>query len=83
MFQVGDLVRNANPQCKHYGSVGIVNSIQALDNDMGDIIKYIVTNYGDTFKPGMALMKTPNQLEFIDNHEDWDEHDHHDMRDNF
>jgi hypothetical protein len=31
----------------------------------------------------MALMKTPNQLEFIDNHEDWDEHDHHDMRDNF
>jgi len=83
MFQVGDLVRNVNPQCKHYGSVGIVNSIQALDNDMGDIIKYIVTNYGDTFKPGMALMKTPNQLEFIDNHEDWDEHDHHDMRDNF
>lgn len=65
MFQVGDLVRNVNPQCKHYGSVGIVNSIQALDNDMGDVIKYIVTNYGDTFKPGMALMKTPDQLKLF------------------
>lgn len=66
IFQVGDMVRNINPQCKHYGSTGIVNAIQALDGDMGNIVKYIVTNFGDTFKPGMALMKTPDQLEPMD-----------------
>jgi hypothetical protein len=66
IFQVGDMVRNINPQCKHYGSTGIVNTIQALDGDMGNIVKYIVTNFGDTFKPGMALMKTPEQLEPMD-----------------
>ena len=66
IFQVGDIVRNVNPQCNHYGSTGIVNAIQALDGDMGNIVKYIVTNFGDTFKPGMALMKTPDQLELMD-----------------
>ena len=66
IFQVGDIVRNVNPQCNHYGSTGIVNAIQALDGDMGNIVKYIVTNFGDTFKPGMALMKSPDQLELMD-----------------
>lgn len=66
IFQVGDIVRNVNPQCNHYGSTGIVNAIQALDGDMGNIVKYIVTNFGDTFKPGMTLMKTPEQLELMD-----------------
>jgi hypothetical protein len=66
IFQVGDIVRNVNPQCNHYGSTGIVNAIQALDGDMGNIVKYIVTNFGDTFKPGMTLMKTPDQLELMD-----------------
>lgn len=63
IIRVGDMVRNINPQCDHYGSTGIVNAIQALDGDIGNIVKYIVTNFGDTFKPGMALMKTPDQLE--------------------
>lgn len=77
IFQVGDMVRNINPQCNHYGSTGIVNAIQALDGDMGNIVKYIVTNFGDTFKPGMALMKTPDQLEPMDAHHtnDWDDWD--------
>lgn len=66
VFQVGDMVRNVNPQCNHYGSTGIVNAIQALDGDMGNIVKYVVTNFGDAFKPGMALMKTPDQLELMD-----------------
>ena len=64
VFQAGDIIKNTNPQCKHYGSMGIVQSIEDM-NDTGILVKYLVTNQGNTFKPGMALMKSPDQLEIV------------------
>ena len=76
VFQVGDVIRNTNPQCKHFGSTGIVQSVMDMDDNVGQLIKYLVTNYGDTFKPGMSLTKTPDQLTPVDsNHNDWDDWD--------
>ena len=61
-FQVGDIINNVNPNCMHFGSTGIVQKIIDLPNEMGQLIKYTVTNSGDTFKPGDSLTKTPDQL---------------------
>ena len=76
IFQVGDIIRNTNPRCAHYGSAGIVQNVIDMDDDIGQLIKYLVTNYGDTFKPGMTLTKTPDQLQPYDEYEnDWDDWD--------
>jgi hypothetical protein len=56
IYQVGDMVQNVNPTCPHHGSKGIVMSIEP------DELTYSVTNSGDTFKPGMRLTKTLDQL---------------------
>jgi hypothetical protein len=78
IFQVGDVIRNTNPQCKHFGSMGIVQSVMDMDDNIGQLIKYLVTNYGDTFKPGMSLTKTPDQLEPMDDYDnDWDDWENH------
>lgn len=63
IFQVGDMVKNTNPSCKHFGSQGVVNQIIDMPNDIGQLIKYIVMNQGSTFKPGTILTKTFDQLE--------------------
>jgi inner membrane protein involved in colicin E2 resistance len=70
MFQVGDMIHNTNPSCQHYGSKGIVMSVDD-DEFVGPIVRYRVTNTGDTFKPGMTLDKTIDQLALIPD-EDWD-----------
>jgi hypothetical protein len=57
IYQVGDIVQNVNPTCPHHGSKGIVMSVEP------DELTYSVTNSGDTFKPGMRLTKTLDQLE--------------------
>ena len=57
IYQVGDLVQNINPTCPHHGSKGIVMSVEPEE------LTYSVTNSGDTFKPGMRLTKTLDQLE--------------------
>ena len=57
IYQVGDLVQNVNPTCPHHGSKGIVMSVEPEE------LTYSVTNSGDTFKPGMRLTKTLDQLE--------------------
>ena len=49
--------------CKHYGSIGVVKKVIDLPNDMGKVVIYTVGNSGPTYKPGMSLTKTPNQLE--------------------
>jgi hypothetical protein len=77
-IQVGDMIQNTNPNCMHYGSMGIVQKIMDLPNDMGQVVKYSVTNSGDTYKAGDTLMKTMDQLSAIedddwnDDMEDWD-----------
>ena len=62
MFQVGDIVNNVNPQCNHFGSMGIVQDLINLPNEMGTLVKYMVTNHGGTYTPGMMLTKTMDQL---------------------
>ena len=62
MFQVGDIVNNVNPQCNHFGSMGIVQKLITLPNEMGTLVKYMVTNHGSTYTPGMMLTKTMDQL---------------------
>ena len=59
IYQVGDLVQNVNPTCPHHGSKGIVMSVEPEE------LTYSVTNSGDTFKPGVSLTKTLDQLEAI------------------
>lgn len=86
MFQVGDIVNNVNPQCNHFGSMGIVQKLITLPNEMGTLVKYMVTNHGGTYTPGMMLTKTMDQLapvgpsvpDDMDYDEDYDSGDYDD-----
>ena len=62
-FGVGDIVKNKNTSCPHHGSMGIVQKIMKLANDMGMVVKYRVVNSGPTYNPGDSLIKTMDQLE--------------------
>lgn len=64
-IQVGDMIQNVNTSCMHYGSMGIVQRIMDLPNDMEQLVKYSVTNSGDTYKAGDTLTKTIGQLSLI------------------
>jgi len=64
-FGVGDIVKNKNKGCKHYGSIGVVKKLMRLANDMGVVALYTVVNSGPTFMPGQVLAKTIDQLEPI------------------
>lgn len=59
---IGDLVKNNNTGCKHYQSEGEVLDIKDLNDDMGKIIVYRVSNSGDAYSPGDILEKTLDQL---------------------
>ena len=65
-FQNGVRVLNINPNCKHYGSEGIVKEIKSLPDDMGMVVSYEVTNNGATFKEGDILTKTIDQLKVLE-----------------
>lgn len=65
-IQVGGMVQNINPDCMHYGSMGTVDKMIALPGDVGTVVKYTVTNDGDTFSAGDVLMKTMDQLIPVD-----------------
>lgn len=56
-IQVGDTVKNINPTCTHFKSIGIVTFV----HDDGDIT-YKVTNSGPTYEPGNELTKSQDQL---------------------
>ena len=62
-FGTGDIVKNINPSCEHFGSIGVVKKIMDLPNGMGKVAVYTVGNSGPTYKPGMSLTKTTDQLE--------------------
>jgi len=64
-FGTGDIVKNVNPDCEHFGSIGVVKKIIDLPNGMGTVAVYTVGNSGSTYKPGMSLTKTLDQLEKI------------------
>ena len=62
-FGVGDIVKNKNTSCPHYGSKGIVQKRMDLANKIGKVAVYRVVNKGATYKPGDVLTKTMDQLE--------------------
>ena len=59
---VGDQVQNTNKNCKHFGSEGVVVSIDDLPSESGKTITYKVANDGDSYYSGMELTKTLDQL---------------------
>lgn len=63
---VGDLVQNVNPNCKHHGSKGIVVGISSLDNDAGKLISYQCSNCGPAWSKGDVLEKTMDQLSSLE-----------------
>ena len=64
--EVGQIVENINPGCKHFGSKGRVLSLNGLDDDRGTTVVYLVSNTnGDTYRAGDTLEKTLDQLEVI------------------
>jgi hypothetical protein len=64
-IKVGDMVRNTNTSCPHHKSQGMVKKIIPMPNDVGNLIKYIVMNQGDTYQAGDVLTKTIDQLEVM------------------
>jgi hypothetical protein len=61
----GDRVKNINSNCKHFGSEGIVESLEELPGYMGNVVLYRTTNTGETWKNGEILKKTEIQLQKI------------------
>lgn len=61
-YESGSMVKNINPSCTHFGSEGIVESVETLPNQIGKVVKYRVTNDGPTYKKGDILTKTKDQL---------------------
>ena len=64
-FKKGDIVKNINQSCTHYGSEGIVDDVEPLDDDMGYVVKYQTTNSGPTWNKGQTLKKTEVQLQKV------------------
>lgn len=60
--KIGDKVKNNNPSCKHYKSIGTVTNIKSLKEDTGKTITYKVENDGETYCKGQFLNKTMDQL---------------------
>ena len=58
----GDKVKNINTSCTHYGSEGIVEELEPLPDNMGNVVVYKTTNNGPTWKEGDTLKKTEVQL---------------------
>lgn len=61
-FKIGDIVKNVNAACKHYGSIGPVTDIEQLPDDAGDLVVYRTVNAGDNWTIGQTLKKTEIQL---------------------
>jgi hypothetical protein len=63
--KIGDTVINTNPGCQHFGSEGIVLSVDTLPGDAGKTAEYQCTNGGTTWSLGDVLTKTLDQLDLI------------------
>ena len=52
----GDIVKDVNPSCPHYGAMGKVKSVNPRS------VVFVVMNKGKNFKPGMELEKSHDQM---------------------
>ena len=55
----GDIVKDVNPTCPHYGAQGKVKSVNPKS------VVFVVMNKGKNFKPGMELEKSHDQMKKI------------------
>ena len=55
----GDIVKDVNPTCPHYGAMGKVKSVNPRS------VVFVVMNKGKNFKPGMELEKSHDQMKKI------------------
>jgi len=62
---IGNAVVNTNPGCQHFGSEGIVVSVDALPGSAGKTATYQCTNGGSTWSLGDVLTKTLDQLDLM------------------
>lgn len=69
-IQSGDVVKNINTVCKHFGSQGVVEMVDKLPDEIGYVISYRTTNAGKTWEPGQILKKTADQLQKIEDDTD-------------
>jgi len=58
-YGVGDVVKDVNPTCPHYGAEGKVKSVNPKS------VVFVVMNKGKNFKPGMELEKSHDQMKKI------------------
>jgi outer membrane protein OmpA-like peptidoglycan-associated protein len=52
----GDIVKDVNPTCPHYGAMGKVKSVNPRS------VVFVVMNKGKNFKPGQELEKSHDQM---------------------
>ena len=52
----GDIVKDINPTCPHYGAVGKVKSVNPKS------VVFVVMNKGKNYKPGDVLDKSHDQM---------------------
>jgi len=55
-YGVGDVVKDVNPTCPHFGAQGKVKSVNPKS------VVFVVMNKGKNFKPGMELEKSHDQM---------------------
>ncbi len=55
-YGVGDVVKDVNPTCPHFGAQGKVKSVNPRS------VVFVVMNKGKKFKPGMELEKSHDQM---------------------
>ena len=55
-YGVGDVVKDVNPTCPHYGAMGKVKSVNPRS------VVFVVMNKGKNFKPGQELEKSHDQM---------------------
>jgi len=65
MINPGDKVKNINTSCTHYGSEGVVEKLEPLPDNMGNVVVYKTTNSGPSWDKGDILKKTEVQLSGI------------------
>jgi len=58
-YGTGDVVKDVNPTCPHYGAEGKVKSVNPKS------VVFVVMNKGKNFKPGMELEKSHDQMKKI------------------
>jgi hypothetical protein len=70
-LQTGDNVKNINTACMHYGSEGIVETIEEMPENIGYIVGYKTTNAGASWTVDQYLRKTEDQLTLVDSRDDY------------